>query len=148
MGKYANSHNANISPRCLSCFSQELYRALFGKQPQLKLSVVHEIIRRIKQTQKKILKVQSMALGRPRKKKNFNIIFKKKRETVKRSVEYAKIKPFFLLLSFQLLFIVVLFARGQSSPPGCRPEILLNVWTQFYLRPQAKQSRSLELATV
>lgn len=105
-----------LAPHCLSCFSQEVYRALFGKQPHLKLSVVHEIIRRIKQTQK--------------------------------YVEYAKIKPFFWFLLFQLLFNVALFARGQSSPPGCRPELLLNVQTQFYLRPQAKQSRSLELATI
>lgn len=84
-----------------------------------------------------------MALGRPpspSKKKNYNKRKKRKKETVKRSVEYAKIKPFFLFLLFQLLFNVVLFARGQSSPPGCRPEILLSVQMQFYLRPQAKQS--------
>lgn len=62
-----------LAPTVCPAFSQALYRALYGKQPQLKLSVVHEIIRRIKQTQKQI-EAQSMALVTPPQKKNFNRI--------------------------------------------------------------------------
>lgn len=116
--KCAYSHNAIMN------VNQNLCGALIGKQKQLKQTHVHGVIIMIMITCKTLKK---------------SGIGTKLREFKKAKIEEVCVP--FNICSAALFWVL-------SSAPGYRLNILLNLQMYFYLRPQAKQSASLERAAI